>query len=401
MTPSSVVWNRLEQSIILPEKSKKKYFYWITGSIAALFLLGFLLFKNTTTKLISKPETALNKNKINLKNSASKKNIIQSTNKEITVKSKEINKIPNTKVFTIINKVKASDVIVNTEEKLHQKDITAIKVNLSSTLSKTIISIKNTILEKQNLNDVVLKEHSNKKLLRVKNHWSVSPVISQFFYRSFSSKSTIDPGLNRAKKTGGNSTAYGFKIAYQATKKLRIQTGVHHINLSQTTQNIALVETRNNRMFTNSSPNVVNKNPINGTKNMSFFTKNNELYRNANTTSNLSQNFSYLEIPIEINYELFGNNRLQFHLIGGFSTLLLTENNIEIKTNNFKYFDGKATNLNNVNFSLNFGTDIEYHLSKKWFLNITPNLKIQTKTFSRNSNNPYLMGISSGINYKF
>jgi hypothetical protein len=121
----------------------------------------------------------------------------------------------------------------------------------------------------------------------------------------------------------------------------------------------------------------------------------------SSSNSILEQRFSYIEFPLEINYGVFQSPKFSFYLSGGFSTLFLTSNKIQLENEALSISQGEATNLNDLNFSLNLGTDIEYHLSEKWFLNINPSLKIQTQTFNKNSNRPYLLGVSSGINYKF
>jgi len=81
--------------------------------------------------------------------------------------------------------------------------------------------------------------------------------------------------------------------------------------------------------------------------------------------------------------------------------LFLTKNNLQIESDNFSYSAGEATNLSKVNFTLNFGTNVEYHFNKKWSLDLSPMIKFQTNTFETQSNKPYFFGIYTGLNYMF
>jgi hypothetical protein len=64
---------------------------------------------------------------------------------------------------------------------------------------------------------------------------------------------------------------------------------------------------------------------------------------------------------------------------------------------------GEANNLNDVNFSGNLGLDVDYEINKQLFFNLSPMVKIQTNTFSSNSGNfkPYVIGVYTGLNYRF
>jgi len=64
---------------------------------------------------------------------------------------------------------------------------------------------------------------------------------------------------------------------------------------------------------------------------------------------------------------------------------------------------GDANNLNSFNFSGNVGVDLDYKISKSWYLNVAPMFKYQLNTYSGDSGNfrPYYFGLYSGLNYKF
>ena len=119
----------------------------------------------------------------------------------------------------------------------------------------------------------------------------------------------------------------------------------------------------------------------------------------------LNQEYGYIEVPLEMKYSLT-NGKLGVSLIGGFSTLFLNSNSVFVETSQFSSELGEARNLNAIDFSGNFGFDVDYSINKHLYINISPMLKIYTNTFSDNYENsdnfkPYLFGIYTGLNYRF
>ncbi|ANW97321.1 hypothetical protein AXE80_13910 [Wenyingzhuangia fucanilytica] len=420
MTPNPAVWNKIEQSMASPKKSKKGFIWWFSGTVAALFVIGFFLFNNNTNEV--NPQVATKtviENKKNVDTILTNKNTtkehslpnIASNTKTDTPKNKKHlssnihkNKTPNNNIPTP-NNFKTTN---NTPKAIKNNFATAeiIKPNQNTKTDSPKNNIEQpttiaSISKKQDLADVVKKEVPN--TTNPKKHWSIAPVVSELFYNTLSNKSPVDSRLDHAQKNGENSISFGLKIAYQVSKKWRVQTGIHKMDLAQTTENISIASINRSSSFANSSNNI-SKPTIDKNSEISNVANNkmiNELVQNNTSNNQLRQSFGYIEIPIEVNYQLFETNKLQFHLVGGLSSLFLTTNNLQVENPNFSYSDGEATNLNDVNFSFNLGTAVEYHFSNKWFFNLSPMLKMQTQTFNNTDNKPYLLGVSTGVNYKF
>ena len=117
---------------------------------------------------------------------------------------------------------------------------------------------------------------------------------------------------------------------------------------------------------------------------------------------NLNQRYGYIEIPIEIKYNLIEKRSFKTELVVGVSSLFLNENETTLETEAFSS-SGEMKNLNNINFSANLGVTFIYKFDKKWALNFSPMLKSHLNTFNNNSNGfkPYYFGVYSGINLKF
>ncbi|MEI6866137.1 hypothetical protein [Flavicella sp.] len=418
ITPDSAVWNTIETSLN-QKKQKGKYFIWFRfAGIAAVALLGFFIYNNYN---VSNIEKILEDNSITNTTPILKENIketdleklvrktIIESNPNLIVNSPTVQKEKITQQKTT-QKTASTPIIAVVPTKSessidHKKfDITQSKsiFNEISESKQAVLANKNTAQikkakttapkDKLDLADV-LKEKEEEKELK-KYSWAIAPTVSQLFSSTLAGNSSIDASLDQATKKGNNSTSYGVRIAYQASKKWQFQTGIHQLNLKQTTEDILFISNSSSDLFGISysdKPSITD-----AVANDSFIG-----FKTDNSEGSINQTYGYIEIPFEAKYGLFHTNIFSFHLIGGVSTLFLTTNNLQIETRNTSYSAGEATNLNPINFTLNFGSNAEYHFNKKWYFDISPMIKFQTNTFDTNTNKPYFFGMYTGINYKF
>jgi hypothetical protein len=110
----------------------------------------------------------------------------------------------------------------------------------------------------------------------------------------------------------------------------------------------------------------------------------------------------YFEIPLEMSYAIV-DKKFGINLIGGLSTLFLTENTISVSSGNMSADLGKANNLSNVHFSTNFGLGFKYKFFKTFEAKLEPTLKYQINTFSNDAGGfrPYFIGLYSGLSWSF
>ena len=127
----------------------------------------------------------------------------------------------------------------------------------------------------------------------------------------------------------------------------------------------------------------------------------NELSKSS-VSGELNQSLEYYELPIEMKYSLY-NKKLGLNLVGGFSTMILSDNSVSLVTQDLVTDLGSANNLNDFNFSGNLGFDVDYKINKSWYLSVAPMFKYQFNTYSNSAGNfrPYYFGLYSGLNYKF
>ncbi|UCE94391.1 MAG: outer membrane beta-barrel protein, partial [Flavobacteriaceae bacterium] len=268
---------------------------------------------------------------------------------------------------------------------------------------KYIVDKEDFLEELNNAESITARMESipeKSQIAKIDKKWSVGPTVAPVFYNSIQDGSPLNEALSNNSRTSDNALSFGVRINYQLTNKFFIQSGVNKVELAYNTKGVnALIS---------SSKNAVNN--INTDKygviltpssNGKVQNSGNELYKSS-LSGDLNQSIEYYELPIEMKYNLY-DKRLGLNLVGGFSTLILSNNSVSLVNQNNVVDLGSANNLNDFNFSGNVGVDMDYKLSKSWYLNVAPMFKYQFNTYSGNSGNfrPYYFGLYSGLNYKF
>ena len=411
VSPNKRVWNNIEAKL---KKKKRKVFpfWWFSGAVASIILLTFIFNQyssvenpkfninpDKTITIIPERETIIN-NKIDsldLKNNR-KNEILLS--KEDNVIKVDKNKIQNSRSQKEIYKPRKSktSLILN-----YNSIATNFKIVPQESLLK--ISKRNTIKYNDKKLDIasVIKEAKNTNDNKSENNWSIAPSFAVLKSNSLSDTSPINAGLSEST-SGENSYSYGVQVAYQINKKWSIQSGIHLQENSYANNQVSVNSSSERNPFATAFSNgdVFSFNKNNDITESAQLLGNSVLNAGNSNTGNISQNYGYVEIPIEVKYNFSNSNKLQTQFVTGFSTLFLNKNEVILDTQNFSR-TLEAANLNNINFSGNIGFDFNYNLSKKIALNLNPMFKVQFNTFNNNSNGfaPFNIGIYTGIKYQF
>ena len=247
----------------------------------------------------------------------------------------------------------------------------------------------------------LLKEKENSVAPNVKmNRWQVTPNLAPIYFGSFENGSPLDSNLDDNTKNFNNNLSYGVAVNYSVNKKLKLRTGVNSFSVDYNTNDIMFFQSSDARMMKNIDPtikgSIIQIVPL---KNVNPFFNRNEVEQN---TGILNQKMGYIEMPVELSYQLL-NKKLGIEIIGGMSTMFLNKNEIYLEAEGMNMKIGEASNLNPVHFSTNIGVGLNYGFLKKFQARIEPTFKYQINTFSRDSQNfkPYIFGIYSGISYNF
>ncbi len=396
--PNKRVWNNIEGKLngrtSRPSIALWKKLSGVAVMLVALVTTGFLFFNNNEvapvnsqvsetdeTTIDGSVETLLTPIFINqpteLADNTKGKEAVRKTGKPIFVKK------PSNKVIVTTDAIAS---MYSTIENKYVVDKNAFLDELNET--ESITSRMERIPEKINTANTIDKK------------WSVGPTIAPVFYNSLQNGSPLNNALSDNAKTSDNALSIGVKVNYQLSKKFFIQSGVNKVELAYNTKNVnALISSSKNALSNiNTSKSGVILTPVGSGRSDGVGTELNK----SSVSGDLNQSIEYFELPIEMKYNLY-DKRIGFNVVGGFSTLILSNNSLSMIAQNEITDLGNANNLNDINFSGNLGVDLDYKISKSWYLNVAPMFKYQFNTYSGNSGNfrPYYFGLYSGLNYKF
>tara|TARA_R110002050_G_scaffold15706_3_gene48098 strand:+ start:43882 stop:45426 length:1545 start_codon:yes stop_codon:yes gene_type:complete len=261
---------------------------------------------------------------------------------------------------------------------------------------------KKSIFEEIAKDEEVVVEKNN-------NRWSVGPSVAPVYFNGIGEGSPVHEAFVSNSKSGGVNLSYGVAVAYEVSKKLKIRSGVHKVDYGYTTNEIEFSSSFNgasslqiaNINYTSNAKNIVIKSELsNDSKPQSF--ANDVSAKSPSLQGNLSQQFGYVEVPLELNYALI-DKRFGINVIGGVSSLFLVNNNVLLNSGDQTTEVGEANNINDVNFSTNFGFGLNYKITTKLQFNVEPVFKYQLNTFSDTAGEfePFSIGVYSGVSFKF
>jgi len=318
-------------------------------------------------------------------------------------------------------------------EKSDIKRTTANKEKGDVEINKELVI--NEILGKEEEAEKTTSKESNKSSRK----WSIQPQIAPLVYNSISGNSSIEATFDNEVQSTEAGISYGVKIAYQASPKWKIRSGISTANVDVFTNKIFDGSLRrgdiNSIEFDNFDPIIndisnpidapVTQNPNNSgggrTPESPAISQNppsrtpappvtNDQEQQSETPpiqrddleGEIQQQISYIEIPIEFSYKLL-DKRFGTSIITGISTFILSQNNTEILFNQGRErrITGESNNLNTTSFSGNFGIGLDYKITQNIQISIEPTVKFQFNVFESSTDfNPYIFGVYSGIKFR-
>jgi len=235
--------------------------------------------------------------------------------------------------------------------------------------------------------------------------WYASSNIAPVYFNTLGKGSSIHPQFNNNSKSGNINMSYGISGSYAINKKLSVRAGVNKVALGYSTNNVIVF----NSIGASNNTQLLRNIDLNESgQNLSFISATEFNFLQVPSVlshvveSSIDQKLGFIEIPLELKYNI-SNKKMGFNIIGGFSALLLNDNEIYSVVNGNSTLLGKATNINNTSFSANFGFGLDFKITDKINLNMEPVFKYQLNTFNDTSGNfkPFIIGIYSGLNFKF
>jgi len=436
--PPPNLWNKINDQLSgKPKKNKGVIWFWLTGIAAGLAILLTInypfsttitpdtqtpVIHNTTdtdTQTTIKPpqiEVADAENNTNISNQKetaySKTSTLSNPSSQKKYNNtKHINNhsIPSIKSTTYKNAIVAN-VIINDSQTNVKTNVTKPN-NQKSKIDVKIINEKESLIKEQSEKEVIANNDINKKSLNeipedvtiidnqdVKtNKWTLTTMAAPVLFNSFNTKaSSIDSKFDNNIHQGQYSTAYGVQLAYQIDERLSVQTGFHKVDYAYRTEQVYVpLNSIAERSDINLSS-VFNMRDFKAPPNQ-FGVTSTEI-----DSGSLMQIFGYFEVPLEIKYKII-DGIVDLNLLGGFSTLIKNKDEIYYQIDKFSEKINANSGLNTINLTGNIGVELDYQISNKVYVNVTPTFKVHANTFNKNTNgfSPYAVGVYSGLNYRF
>lgn len=253
-------------------------------------------------------------------------------------------------------------------------------------------SIENAIAEASTTKEDEKEEKLNK--------WSISSNVAPVYFNTLGKGSSIDNQFVNNTKDGEINMSYGIAGTYALNHKLKIRAGVNKLALGYSTNDVIAFNGIDARVRQGNIKFKDNTITFMSTESLSYVSVPEIV--NTNIKGALDQRFGFIEIPLELEYSVIAK-KIGVNVIGGFSTLFLTQNEVFSVLEGDRRLIGEATNISNTSYSANFGLGLDYKISKKIKVNLEPTFKYQLNTFSNSSGNfkPYFIGVYTGLSYKF
>ena len=375
-----------------------------------------------TTKSNQSTRKAIADTQINELNDPDKNNIGEAADKTTAVAAvsnsqKQANQ--NTDITTPIEtKTKEAVADVNpSQEKLDAQKATSAGAVIAdpsmSTEEAVAVEEKTPEDEKPSILDAIEEQNeaiAQNQQQEKKDRWEVTPNLAPVYYNSVASGSSLDPSFADNPQTGDINMSYGVQVGYQIADRLTIRSGVSNVDLGYTTGGVELatgpVSTALRSVDYGDRANVLSAFDRGTIQPARPGDENNPLSnltpKSTGGNAEVSQNLSYFEVPMELKYELL-ESRFGISMIGGFSTMILNDNEISVRDGDFRSTIGEANNLNDLSFSTNIGLGFDYKFSKQIRFVVEPMFKYQLNPYSDSSVSfrPYYLGVYSGLSFKF
>lgn len=436
--PHEKVWKNLAQELQKKQAKKSRilpFWYQLGGvaAILAILLSGFYftnVFKNPTQNA-PKITFEIDQNELpkieQFAPASGFKNAIQTldgiiknqqknrsfqSNSQLT--QSKTNSLNSNTAYAITDKNREAVTPNNTTEN------SATATNTHKKVDKDIPSEKDSenILEKiQQKQEEQFAENETEKSTKEidkthseKGKISVTPFAAPVYYGNLGNGNPIDASLAANNTSSDVTLSYGLKVAYAVSEKIKIRSGINKVNLTFKTKDITYsyaVASQNigSIDYTQSANNIKIRSNVSNGDLMNAPNPNSESYaslvNNPAENGTINQQFGYIEVPLEIAYQL-ANTKLGVTLIGGASSLFLQNNTVAIAAENGNVDLGKSNNLEKVSFTTNIGVGLDYQLTDQFKLNVEPTFKYQLNSFNAAQDvNPYFFGIYTGVSFEF
>ncbi len=208
--------------------------------------------------------------------------------------------------------------------------------------------------EKKSIFEAIEEQEEETVAEATTNRWSVGPTIAPVYFNTLTEGSPIHSNFVANTKSGNVNLSYGVAVSYQITDKLSVRSGLHRVDYGYDTDEIrfsssltaatsALID--NIDYNANSRTLVVESQASRGIQQSAVLDANEVSAPSPAREGRMVQDFGYLEVPMELQYNLV-DKKVGVNLIGGLSSLFLMENSVTLVADNTATSMGEANNIN-------------------------------------------------------
>jgi hypothetical protein len=278
-----------------------------------------------------------------------------------------------------------------------------VTATVHDTLSENSLIPKDSLITELPKEEVAEEKEKNKKD-------SLNPVVVKRFsvfayggpsFFNFPEK-TIVTDSTTSNITTKSATRFGVLLGYRLNSKLSIRTGLSVYKLKQSASKIKLNYIMGGGDDA-ANPGLIPSDDFTWIDYKLPFGMNssqiiNTLGENYQVIINIDRDLSYLEIPLEIGYNLF-DRKFGVDVFGGGSMLLLTKNEVSAYNEKGRMYLGKWNAAATTSFTGTLGLNLNYNLNPSLQLNAEPVLNYYFNTY--NDSKPSSFSVRVGLQYNF
>jgi hypothetical protein len=266
------------------------------------------------------------------------------------------------------------------------------------------------------------------------HHWILGSEFAPLYsYRSIASDYLNPDALKdlNESESGIISYAGGIRIAFAASKRLSVQSGIYYSRYGQEKNDVYVYNPANvdnisgslNQAYlavSNSTGIITSTNPAESgydkiisnipgnSADANFYSGFTRLsYADPNPVPGsditATQYFDYLEVPVTLKYKII-DRKFDFSIHGGFITNFLVGNKITLNQNGDSQDFGKTSDITQVNYLGSVGLGFEYPLVSNFTISLEPRFRYYLNPLDNSSQinvHPYSLGFFAGISYFF
>ncbi len=264
------------------------------------------------------------------------------------------------------------------------------------------------------------EREDRKKPWRIAAMVSPNLAVNQTSYKDVYASNMSNPGSKESLSVGG-----GLAVTYKAGKRLSLQSGVYFSQLGQSSSNQQQERVHYNFISSDNTANYFYSTPLEVKSGQTLLNASAGVVEIENLPSNarignnfeaadaseavfltaaeFQQNFEYIEIPLNLRYQLI-DSKVDVNLLGGFSSNWLISNNAYLDSGFGRERIGETRDMNKVSYSTTLGIGLGYGISNKISMHFEPQIKYFLGSLNKSSQisfRPYTIGIYTGVSYRF